>query len=121
MGTNVDNAAAKSPIKFLPNIIGETDYGAIDNMVQNLQGKLPLFHGKGEQLIPIYSNTTRGRTTRTHRSYYEAAIIRYIIRNPIHHAVSPRGNTKCTNRKNYSGTIIYLGRPHGNPKFFRKP
>ena len=36
MGTKVENIISNIPIKVLPKIIGEWDYGAINNMVQYL-------------------------------------------------------------------------------------
>ena len=40
MGTKVYNIVAKLPIKVLPNIIREHNYGTINNMVHDIFGNV---------------------------------------------------------------------------------
>ena len=53
MGTKVDNITAKPPIKVLPKITGEPEYGTTNRIVQEIYGNLnmlPTTLGSGQHV-----------------------------------------------------------------------
>ena len=54
MGTNVDDIITKFPIKVLPKIIGEPDFGEINNMAKDLYGDAEMIPSTLRVVQPIH-------------------------------------------------------------------